>query len=407
MIEQVNQTYDELTKALDKYALLEKLKNSKKVNYFLLNIDNFANINDAYGYEIGDEVLIEVTKFIDILKPNTSTLYRFSSDKFVLIDERDLSIENVESIASSILSFFSHSDIVVNDCIELELSLTIGISMIAGSLNISQAEIALKEVRQTQRNTFKIFNSSSTFVKNRQQNIYWIHKIKEAVVNEEIIAYYQPIFNNKLGVIEKYECLARLKDDNEIISPYLFMEAAKVTSSLSYITKFIIAQSFQKFSKNDLEFSINITSDDLHQGYLEPLLLKNANKYKVNPSRVVLELLEDIVSINSNILSQLNSLRDNGFKIAIDDFGAQNSNFSRLLEIKPDYLKIDGAFIKNIIEDKNSQLIVEAIVFICEKSDIKVIAEFVHNKSVQCMIKDLGIEYSQGYYFGEPSLELL
>ncbi|WP_321777868.1 EAL domain-containing protein [Sulfurimonas sp.] len=280
--------------------------------------------------------------------------------------------------------------------------------MTEGNLNITQSEIALKDIRESQRNAFKIFDQSSEFVQKRQQNIYWIHKIKEAVANEEIIAYYQPIFNNESGKIEKYECLARLKDDDEIISPHLFLEAAKVTGSLSFITKYIIAQSFKKFSNNSLEFSINITGDDLSQGYLEPLLLKNVNKYQIDPSRVVLELLEDIVSLNSSdILMQLNSLRENCFKISIDDFGAQNSNFSRLLNIRPDYLKIDGAFVKNIVEDENSQLIVEAIVLICKKSKIKIIAEFVHSTSVQSMIKDLGIEYSQGYYFGEPSLELL
>ena len=106
------------------------------------------------------------------------------------------------------------------------------------------------------------------------------------------------------------------------------------------------------------------------------------------------------------MLEQINSLRMNGFKIAIDDFGMENSNFSRLLELNPDYLKIDGAFIKNILEDKQSQIIVEAIVDICKKSDIKIIAEYVHNIKILQKIEDLKIDYSQGYYIGEPKLSL-
>ena len=122
---------------------------------------------------------------------------------------------------------------------------------------------------------------------------------------------------------------------------------------------------------------------------------------------MLLELLEDIVTLTeSDMLEQINSLRRRGFKIAIDDFGQENSNFSRLLELNPDYLKIDGAFIKNIIEDKQSQIIVEAIVDICKKSGIKVIAEYIHNESVSKRVEDLGIDYSQGYFIGEPQKEV-
>ncbi|WP_321777867.1 diguanylate cyclase domain-containing protein [Sulfurimonas sp.] len=106
MNEQVNQTYDKLTKAFDYNALLQRLQTCEKVNYFLLNIDNFSNINDAYGYETGDEALLQVASFINMVKPKTSTLYRFNSDKFVLIDESSFSKEDIEHIANSILSFF-------------------------------------------------------------------------------------------------------------------------------------------------------------------------------------------------------------------------------------------------------------------------------------------------------------
>jgi EAL domain-containing protein (putative c-di-GMP-specific phosphodiesterase class I) len=136
--------------------------------------------------------------------------------------------------------------------------------------------------------------------------------------------------------------------------------------------------------------------------------MKNVDKHNISPSRVVLEILEDITSLgSSSTLKQIDSLRKQGFKIAIDDFGAENSNLSRLLEIQPDYLKIDGIFIKNIIEDKKSQIIVDAIVLMCKNSNIKIIAEFIHNEAVQKRVKKLGIGYSQGFYFGEPKPDLI
>lgn len=387
--------------------LLKELKSSKKVNYFLINIDNFSNINDAYGFEVGDRVLEELSRFLNMIKPRDSNVYRFCSDKFVLLDKQELIKEDIEKIAEEILSFFSQVEIEVDD-IDLNISISIGISIDIGLINIVQAEVAIKELRASNRNHYKIYNPLSDFVYQQQQNMYWIHKIKEAVSEESIIAYFQPIVNNTTNKIEKYECLARLKDDDEIISPYLFMEAAKVTGNLPYVTRSLIGQSFKKFSGTDYEFSLNITSEDLSLEYLEELLLKNVLKYKIDPSRVTLEMLENITTLDEGtMMTQLMSLRMNGFQISIDDFGSANSNLSRLLEIEPDYLKIDGSFIKNIITDKKSQIIVDAIISICKNSGIKMIAEYVHNQEVQDRVKELGIEYSQGYYFGEPQPDLI
>ena len=285
--------------------------------------------------------------------------------------------------------------------------MSIGVSIGLGNINITQAEVAIDELRMCKRNHYNLFNPNSSYVHSQQQNIYWIHKIKDALLNEEIVAYFQPIINNHTGKTEKFECLARIKDDNEIISPFMFLEAAKLTGNLSYITRSLISQSFKKFSDTKFEFSINITGDDLSQGYLEFYLLKYAHKYHIDPSRVVLEVLEDITTLgHGTTLKQLHSLRKIGFKVAIDDFGAANSNLSRLLEIEPDYLKIDGAFIKNIVSDKKSQIIVDAIILICRESGIKIIAEYIHDEEVQKRVKALGIDYSQGYYFGMPSPEL-
>ncbi|MDT8339245.1 MAG: EAL domain-containing protein, partial [Sulfurimonas sp.] len=218
---------------------------------------------------------------------------------------------------------------------------------------------------------------------------------------------YQPIINNKTKKTEKYECLIRIRNDGIIIPPIRFMEASRLTGTLALLTKTVIEQSFKKFSDTEYEFSINITSTDLHLNYLEEHLLKSAQRYCITPSKVTLEMLEDISTINTpEILAQLNSLRYYGFKISIDDFGSQSSNFSRLLEFSPDYLKIDGSFIKNILSDKNSLIIVEAVVLLCKKSNIKVIAEFVHSREVQAKVEELGVDYSQGYYFGEPKEEL-
>jgi len=403
----MNKKNDSLTNVANRFSLIEYLQSVKNVNLFLIDIDNFNNINNAYGFEIGDIALIEITRLLNLAKPNSSKLFRVNSDEFAVVCTDIMSSQKLSDIASSVISFFDQIEIDISDEITIKVSLSIGISIGSGTEILNHARIAIKELREHKRGSFKIYDSTSVFIKKQQENIYWIHKIKEAFEEEKLVTYYQPILNNETNKIEKYECLIRIVENGILTPPIRFMEASKLTGTLSLVTKTVIEQSFKKFSDTEYEFSINITSTDLYLGFLEENLLKSAKKYNISPSRVALEILEDIDTLDTKeILTQLNSLRYHGFKIAIDDFGSRSSNFSRLLEFSPDYLKIDGSFIKNILSDKKSLTIVEAIVLLCKKSNIKIIAEYVHNEDVQVKVKELGIEYSQGYCFGEPSEEL-
>lgn len=399
--------FDPLTQVYRNDILVKRLKRKNNHCYLLLNIDNFSNINNAYGYDVGNELLQETAKLLKRIQPDSFELYRFCSDRFVLLSNDKKEKYELMRIAETILSFFNETDISIQDHIPVNVSFSIGISTAVGLSAIVEAEVALKELRKVRRNYYNIYNQKLQTLKIQQENVYWIDKIKSSILTD-IAVHFQAIMNNATGEIEKYECLSRIEDQGEMISPFRFMEAAYQTRVLHLMTQSVISKAFQKFQNTSCEFSINITKDDLFMEYLENYLLKHCVKYNIDPSRVVLEILENISSLNEkSILTQLDSLRINGFKIAIDDFGAENSNMSRLLEFKPDYLKIDGAFIKNIVEDKKSRLITESIVYICKQSGIKVIAEYIHNKEVLEVVKEIGIDYSQGYYIGAPSTELL
>lgn len=398
---------DELTQISNRFALMEYIKDIEFGNLFLINVDNFNNINSTYGFKFGDKALVEIARLLSISKPPHSKLFRLNSDEFVIITKELKSSKELGVIASSIISFFDQIDINIDEDIDIRVSLSIGIAIGKKDVLLNQARIVIKELREHSRSAYKIYDPKSRFMKTQEENIYWIHKIKDAFMHENIVTYYQPIINNKTNKIEKYECLVRIVDDGVLIPPLRFLEASKLTGTLSLVTKIIIEQSFKKFQNTDYEFSINITSTDLHLNYLEDYLMKYVKIHNILPSRVILEILEDIETLDKpEIIKQLNSLRCSGFKIAIDDFGSQNSNFSRLLEFSPDYLKIDGIFIKNLLTDEKSLIITEAIVLLCKRSNIKVIAEYVHSGDIQEKVKELGIEYSQGYYFSEPKEDI-
>jgi diguanylate cyclase (GGDEF)-like protein len=401
---------DQLTGLQNRFALLEFIRLHSRLNIFVVNIDNFSSINSAYGYIVADDILKEIALRLQLLQPKNAKLFRFDGDSFVFVIEDFLNFRQLKEFSEAILSFFNQSEIEIEeDDTMVKISTTIGVAMGNGIITLNHASSAVHEARLYKKNSYKIFEAKSAYAKQQQENGYWINKIHDAIEEERLVSFFQPIRNNKTKKIEKFECLARIIDEGTLVSPFRFMEAARLTGTLSLITRRIITHAFEVFSSTKYEFSINITSNDLNLGYLEKFLLANAKKYNIEPSRVVLELLEDIVTLaDSNMIEQIDSLRKKGFQIALDDFGVENSNFSRLLELNPDYLKIDGIFIKDIAQNEKNALIVETIVHVCKKSGIEVIAEYTHNKAVLEKIEALGIDYAQGYYIGEPkeSIEL-
>ncbi len=399
---------DQLTGLANRYALLEylELHSSSRLTIFVVNIDNFSGLNRMYGYVISDAILKEVAHYLESLKLPHMKFFRFDGDEFVYVTQEFMNFREIEEFSKAVISFFNQVEIEVQKAkehISLKVSVSIGVAMGGGIITLNHAQTAINEARLNSKGSYKLFTAKSDYSKKQQENVYWINKIKSAIEEENLIAYYQPIKNIKTDKIEKFECLARINDDFAVVSPIRFMEAARLTGTYSLITRSIIKNAFAEFSGSEYEFSINITASDMKLGYLEEFLMLHVKKYDVKPSQVVLELLEDIVTLTEgNMIEQIERLRKLGFQVAVDDFGMENSNFSRLLEFHPDYLKIDGAFIKNITQNKKSQIIVDAIVGICKKSDIKVIAEYVANEEIYDYIKELGIEYAQGFYIGQP-----
>ncbi len=232
-----------------------------------------------------------------------------------------------------------------------------------------------------------------------------ISVIKDALNNKgSFVSYFQPIINNKTNEIDKYESLIRLIDiEGKVISPFNFLNLAKKTGYYSNITRIVIDNSFKALRFTDKEITINLSSSDIEndeiRNYLWTLISKE--EYK---GRVTFELLEDEEVKDFDLVKDfiVKCKLEANIKIAIDDFGSGYSNYERLLEFQPDILKIDGSLIKNIVEDEYSLHVVESILHFAKKQNIKTVAEFVSNKEIFEKIKELGIDYSQGYYLGEP-----
>lgn len=222
--------------------------------------------------------------------------------------------------------------------------------------------------------------------------------------NCNIVSYFQPIIENKTKKVVKYESLVRLIDEEgRTISPYFFLDVSKKGTYYTKITNRVIESSFKVLDHITNSVSINLSVLDMENDDIKNKLVELTSKPQYK-GRVIFELLEnenikDFESVK-DFIAKVKKLGD--VKIAIDDFGSGYSNFERLLEYTPDILKIDGSLIKNIETDPYSRNVVETIVTFAKKQNIETIAEFVENENIYNILNEMGITYSQGYYFGKP-----
>jgi EAL domain-containing protein (putative c-di-GMP-specific phosphodiesterase class I) len=327
-------------------------------------------------------------------------IFRLNGDEFVILATKKSEQDFIENI-TLILNAIHASNIVINQN-DIPLDVTVGISFEEPSSLLATADIALKHAKRTKKQLFS-YNESLSIEKSYEKNMFWSKELKKAIKNDKLVPYFQPIVNNHTGKIEKYEALIRLIDDNDkVISPFFFLEVAKQSKQYSYITKTVIDKSFQVFKDLDCSFSINLTLEDILNVQLQKYLFDVLSRHNIG-SRVVFEIvesegIENFGEVNEFIIN----VKKFGCKIAIDDFGTGYSNFEYIMNLNADYIKIDGSMIKNLDTDRHSRVIVSTIVVFAKKIGMQTIAEFVKDEHIQEIVVELGVDYSQGYYFGEP-----
>ncbi|MCP4969654.1 MAG: EAL domain-containing protein [Arcobacter sp.] len=402
-----NLIVDSITKLYSREKLYRDLKEYKKVGLILIDIDSFSTINNAYGYPIGDKILKEVAKIL--LKTNTinNLVYRIESDSFIILLENKTNDELFE-FSVKLKNILVDEQYNIDD-LTLRLNLSIGISNYPYDMNLLQkAEIALYASRKKQDNKIEFYSEELEIIKIINNNLLWSKRLSKAIVLNNIKSYFQPIVECKTKKIVKYETLVRLVYEDEVYSPIHFLGAARNAGLLTKITKIVFEQACEVFSSNDLDFSVNITDHDLMEKDFSNTLDNFCKKYNILNNRVSLEILEE-QSINKNVQAQKNirELKELGFLLSIDDFGVEYSNFSQLKSLDIDSVKIDGSFIKDINLNQYSEYITQSILFYTKKINVKTVAEFVHSKEVFDEVKNLGINYAQGYYFGKPESKLI
>ena len=375
----------------------------------LLKIEDFEYINIHLDKENSKRVQKKFAeKILDLMSIdcNFSKIYILDNGRFALIKSYENSKKEIENSIKNIRIFQKKINSSKINIEPIDYDLSIIVSFAYGDEALKKAQIGLNRLNQTKED----FIISNHLLKQRKniatKKIKTFKMVKQAIDSYNIVSYFQPIVNNRTKKIEKYESLVRLIDkEQNIIAPNRFLDTAKEGKYYSQITSMVLVNSFEALYHTDMNISINFSSLDIERSSTQTKFFELLKKHREHASRIILELLEDERIENiENMKKFIDKVKRFGVQIAIDDFGTGYSNFQRVLEYKPDILKIDGSLIEHIIDDDFSRHMVETIVAFSKKQNIKTVAEFVKSEEIFKVVCQLGVDFSQGYYFGKPDI---
>ncbi|RUM91672.1 MAG: hypothetical protein DSZ26_00235 [Thermovibrio sp.] len=404
--------FDRLTQLPNREKLAEDLGNYKRPALLIIDIIEFGKINKILGIECGDKILCGLSERLVNMVPNGS-VYRISSDAFAIVLDFEDFKENIQILTSWTREFLKSLEKEEFSCESLSISLSFraGLSISEMSNLLVTAEEALKRAKRERKKLFVYTRSKEEEREKFLREIRLVKEIKDAIDSNRVIPYYQPIVNNSTEKVEKLEALARLlKNDGSVMNPGEFLEISKFIGIYPEITKQIFEKVIRDLGEIPFEVSINLSYEDLTAettfnsivNFLRNLKSKKGLQVEFT-NRLVFEIVETEDIENYKYLQRFVKLvKPLGCKLAIDDFGAGYSNLKRIIDFKVDYLKIDGSIIKSVKTDKSSISLIKSIVSFSKALGIKTIAEFVSDEEIFKIVKDLGVDYSQGYYFGRP-----
>ncbi|MCT7513763.1 bifunctional diguanylate cyclase/phosphodiesterase [Aliarcobacter cryaerophilus] len=392
---------DYLTEIGSRYKLIEDISKQENLSISILDIKNFSDVNDFFGYKIGDYILKLVAKRIEelVIKKPSYSVYRLTSDVFAILASNESKIDFIKNIKE--ISKIISSKAIRAKGREVFVSINYTFSFEPKNSLLETANVMRKYTKSNPNQI--IYDRSLEIEKDYEKNIFWTLKIKKALENNDIIPYYQAIYNLQTNKIEKYEALMRLNDSGKIVSPFFFLDIAKKSGQYLQLTKRMIDSSFEYFKDKDFEFSINFTFQDIANEEISNYVIEKIKELNIG-NRVVFEIVESEEIDDFNLINRFfSTIRKLGCKIAIDDFGSGYSNFEYLIKLDADYIKIDGSLIKDVLVSKGNENIITMIINFAKDQGFKTIAEFVSSKEILEKVKYLGVDYVQGYYIHEPS----
>ncbi len=416
-------THDPLTQLLNRFAFESHLQTSvelaqnKNINSILLyvDLDQFKIVNDTCGHVAGDELLRQISNTFDDNMRDSDVLARLGGDEFGII-LHNCDVKHGEQFAQKILQIINDFRFLWDDK-SFEIGASIGLVAIQTDCDsvvslMGKADIACYAAKDSGRNRLQIYQQDKA-IEQRQDEMHWVTMIPKALAENRFLLYAQLIkpLNKSGNNPAHYELLMRLQNENgDIIPPGAFIPAAERYGLMHSLDMWVISSAFaqmQKFNRlnvsQPIHISINLSGHSLGNEHFLDYIPDMLKQHDIDASTITFEITETCAISNlSAAIKFISQLKTQGCKFALDDFGSGLSSFAYLKNLPVDYLKIDGAFVKDILEDPIDAAMVQSINQIGHVMNIKTIAEFVENEQIEKHLARINIDYAQGYGIEKP-----
>lgn len=395
---------DKLTNLPNRNRLRKDLENNNIELMALLDIDEFSTINDLFGEKNGDVILYELSNILKaFFKSSDFSIYRMDADKFAIVSlNKDLDTNSFYNLCTAFADKIEKDSLYINDD-EIDINITIGIAKGDGAIAYKYSQRVINYARaKLQR--IMVYNESFNIQQSFEENIKWVKQVKIGFRDNLFKAYFQSIVDANTKEVYKYEALIRyITKEGEEIAPVNFLDVAKRTKLYPNIIKIIINDSFELIKNKNKRVSVNISFDDIANDETTAFIYEILEQNKEYTSLLEFEILEsEEISDFNQVTKFISNVRKFNCSVGVDDFGAGYSNFNLLTLLDIDFVKIDGSLIENITTSKDLEIIVSTIANFSKEFGVKTVAEYVSREEIYEKIKELGIDYCQGYYFDKP-----
>lgn len=378
-----------------------------------IDIDQFKLINDTCGHVAGDELLRQISVLFNRHCASSDTLARIGGDEFaLLLIATDVS--QAKLICEMLIKLVEDFRFRWNEHV-FKLGISIGVTEITRHHNnyveaLKQVDSACYAAKEAGRNRYHVYQEDDKVLAQRKDDTYWATKINGALENDRLALFAQPIVPLQTHDKISYEILVRMIDESgNLIPPGLFLPAAERFDLSHRIDKWVIDNTLAWLCQHHDDInhidhiSINLSGLSLSNEMLLQHIISAIKANKVEASKLSFEITETAAIANlTHAKLFISALNAYGCKFALDDFGSGLSSFAYLKNLKVDMLKIDGMFIKDMLEDPIDEAMVKSINDVGQVMGMETIAEFVENDDIRKRLEEMGINYGQGYGLGKP-----
>jgi diguanylate cyclase (GGDEF)-like protein len=382
-----------------------------------VDLDQFKVINDAEGHDVGDRLLIEVSRKLRNCIEGGDLIARIGSDEFAILIE-NINEEGAMARAECMRTELAEMEFHIGQ-VHYHVAASIGLVMnspdedITATQWLARADQACFIAKMQGRNTVYCFHGDDEGLQALRSDARWVPVIRKALAENRFFLVFQPIMDMSTWKISHYEALIRMRgENNEVFQPLDFIEVAERMGLIHQIDLWVVENVLDFLERlppdqAHVSIGVNLSAHAFQDRALLPMVQKKLEISWINASRLIFEVTETAAIMNFNATRHMvTRLRALGCRFALDDFGSGFSSFNYIKNYPVDLLKIDGSFIVNISDDDTDLMLVRSMVEVAHGLGKKVIAEYVESEKILEILRGIGIDYVQGNYIGKPAVEL-